>query len=133
MNARSSRSHAVLTLMVEVRVTARDDESGASRATSRFGLLDIVDLAGSERQRDTGAEGATVKEAGKINNSLGSLAECVKTSVDNQLARHSRATKPVPWRNSRLTMLLKRSLSVSASCSPRVARHGRQARRCERN
>ena len=111
MNARSSRSHAVLTLMVEVRVTARDDESGASRATSRFGLLDIVDLAGSERQRDTGAEGATVKEAGKINNSLGSLAECVKTSVDNQLARHSRATKPVPWRNSRLTMLLKRSLS----------------------
>ena len=111
MNARSSRSHAVLSLSVEVRVTTRDEGAGVSHATSRSGLLDIVDLAGSERQRDTGAEGSTVKEAGKINNSLGCLADVVKTTVDNQMARHSRMTKPVPWRNSRLTMLLKRSLS----------------------
>lgn len=110
MNARSSRSHAVLSLSVEVKVNLRDGDN-IERSTTRSALLDIVDLAGSERQRDTGAEGSTVKEAGKINNSLGCLADVVKTTVDNQLARHSKMSKPVPWRNSRLTMLLKRSLS----------------------
>lgn len=110
MNARSSRSHAVLSLSVEVKVNLRDSDN-IERSTTRSALLDIVDLAGSERQRDTGAEGSTVKEAGKINNSLGCLADVVKTTVDNQLARHSKMSKPVPWRNSRLTMLLKRSLS----------------------
>jgi hypothetical protein len=110
MNARSSRSHAVLSLSVDVKVNLRDSDN-IERTTTRSALLDIVDLAGSERQRDTGAEGSTVKEAGKINNSLGCLADVVKTTVDNQLARHSKMSKPVPWRNSRLTMLLKRSLS----------------------
>jgi hypothetical protein len=110
MNARSSRSHAILSLAVDVKVVARD-AGGVERSTSRSGILDIVDLAGSERQRDTGAEGATVKEAGKINNSLGCLAEVIKTTVDNQMTKNCRYVKPVPWRNSRLTMLLKRSLS----------------------
>lgn len=110
MNARSSRSHAVLSLSVEIKITTKD-ENNIEKNTVRTGLLDIVDLAGSERQRDTGAEGSTIKEAGKINNSLGCLAEVIKTCVDNQMAKHSRMVKPIPWRNSRLTMLLKRSLS----------------------
>jgi hypothetical protein len=71
MNARSSRSHAILTLAAEVRVTSA--VGGFERAAVRAAVLDIVDLAGSERQRDTGAEGSALKEAGKINNSLGAL------------------------------------------------------------
>ncbi len=109
MNARSSRSHAILSLQAEVRIAVR--EEGTERTSSRIGVLDVVDLAGSERQRDTGAEGAVIREAGKINQSLGALADVIKCSVDNTLAKHSRMVKPVPWRNSKLTMLLKRSLS----------------------
>ena len=72
MNARSSRSHAILSVSAEVRSCAV--VAGFERASVRTGVLDIVDLAGSERQRDTGAEGRALKEAGKINNSLGACA-----------------------------------------------------------
>jgi kinesin family protein 15 len=110
MNARSSRSHAILSVAVEVRVVVCGAGGGAPRAAVRSGLLDIVDLAGSERQRDTGAEGSALKEAGKINNSLGALAEVIKAVVENQGSAPGRP-RPVPWRNSKLTMLLKRSLT----------------------
>lgn len=109
MNARSSRSHAVLSLTVELKITRRDD-GGVESSTTRTGILDIVDLAGSERQRDTGAEGSTVKEAGKINNSLGCLADVIKVTIENQMVKNSRPARPVPWRNSALTKVLKRSL-----------------------
>lgn len=66
MNARSSRSHAILSISVEVRKTMEEGVGGGAGSSGADGarthvhaaILDIVDLAGSERQRDTGAEGA---------------------------------------------------------------------------
>lgn len=49
MNALSSRSHAVLTLMLAVR--RKDDADGVTSKTSK---LHLVDLAGSERADATG-------------------------------------------------------------------------------
>jgi len=76
MNSRSSRSHAILSISCEVKAVVTLGVSAVAgtaveRSHVRTGVLDIVDLAGSERQRDTGAEGTALKEAGKINNSLG--------------------------------------------------------------
>lgn len=112
MNSRSSRSHAILTLAVAVRtVIPSAGPDSVERVHEQEALLDVVDLAGSERQRDTGAEGSALKEAGKINNSLSHLAEVIKTLADNSMVKHSKAARPVPWRNSKLTMLLRRSLA----------------------
>ena len=59
MNADSSRSHSVFTLVVEQ--ARRDGEGGVM-----LGKLNLVDLAGSERQAKTGAEGDRAKERTSI-------------------------------------------------------------------
>ena len=59
MNARSSRSHAV----VVVTMVKRDLET----ETSKIGQLYCVDLAGSEKVSKTGAFGERLSEAGSIN------------------------------------------------------------------
>jgi hypothetical protein len=115
MNSRSSRSHALLSITVSIRAVdlpvAAGEEGPVERVLEREATLDVVDLAGSERQRDTGAEGSALREAGKINNSLSHLAEVIKTLLENGMVKHSKASRPVPWRNSKLTMLLRRSLA----------------------
>ena len=58
MNARSSRSHCMVTLFV-------DADGGGGGAT--FGSISLVDLAGSERPKATGSAGESLKEAGHIN------------------------------------------------------------------
>lgn len=68
MNERSSRSHAIFSILVECSDTGPD---GAQRF--RAGKLHLVDLAGSERQSKTGATGIRLKEATKINLSLSTL------------------------------------------------------------
>jgi hypothetical protein len=44
--------------------------------------LTIVDLAGSERARDAKTQGATLMEAGKINESLMYLGQCLQMQSD---------------------------------------------------
>eukprot|EP00887_Chlorella_sp_A99_P001154 scaffold14.g1154.t1 len=65
MNERSSRSHQVLTVMVE----------GVNRISHArtHGCLHLIDLAGSERVGRSGAEGQQLVEAQYINKSLSSL------------------------------------------------------------
>jgi hypothetical protein len=46
--------------------------------------LTIVDLAGSERARNAKTAGATLAEAGKINESLMYLGQCMQMQSDNQ-------------------------------------------------
>jgi len=55
MNAGSSRSHSIFTVVVEANETV---PGGKDRL--RAGKLNLVDLAGSERQSKTGATGAQV-------------------------------------------------------------------------
>jgi kinesin family protein 3/17 len=51
MNATSSRSHSIFTIIIENQIEIDD------KVTTRVGKLNLVDLAGSERQSKTGVSG----------------------------------------------------------------------------
>eukprot|EP00931_Biecheleriopsis_adriatica_P045114 TRINITY_DN25857_c0_g1_i1.p1 TRINITY_DN25857_c0_g1~~TRINITY_DN25857_c0_g1_i1.p1 ORF type:complete len:883 (+),score=209.04 TRINITY_DN25857_c0_g1_i1:392-2650(+) len=91
-NERSSRSHVVLTV----------------QATGpKGGRLVLVDLAGSENVQRSGADedAKLLAEAKAINRSLSALADVVEATAKQQSF--------VPYRNSRLTMLLEEALCCS--------------------
>lgn len=96
MNAQSSRSHSVFTVVVE-----QTSERG-----TRMGKLHLVDLAGSERLSKTEATGQQAIEGAKINQSLLSLGNVISALVTN--AKH------VSYRDSKLTQLLQDSLGGNA-------------------
>lgn len=74
MNSESSRSHSVLSTVIECSI-----KSAASGAVSmRTSSFNIIDLAGSERTKDTHAQGERLKEAGQINKSLSALGNVIK-------------------------------------------------------
>ncbi|EPY31598.1 OSM3-like kinesin [Strigomonas culicis] len=97
LNADSSRSHSLFTLVLECTETLED---GTARSVTS--KLNLVDLAGSERQGKTGASGDTLKEGCNINLSLSALGTVIDCIV--------KAAPHVPFRSSPLTMLLKDSL-----------------------
>ena len=101
MNAESSRSHSIFTVVVEM--STKDLISG--RDMIRAGKLNLVDLAGSERQKKTGATGNLLKEGAKINLSLSALG-----NVISALSEGSKNGKHIPYRDSKLTRLLQDSL-----------------------
>jgi kinesin family protein 18/19 len=98
-NEVSSRSHAVLQLQLET--TARFGEV----AEVRTGKLSMIDLAGSERQGKTQNAGKKLVEGANINRSLLALGNCI-----NALADKSKRGGHIPYRDSKLTRLLKDSL-----------------------
>ncbi|KAH9173407.1 P-loop containing nucleoside triphosphate hydrolase protein [Lactarius sanguifluus] len=99
-NETSSRSHAVL----QVQVTQAPRT--ASLTEERFvGTLSIIDLAGSERAAATTNMGQRMVEGANINKSLLALGNCI-----NALCESGGAIRHVPYRNSKLTRLLKFSL-----------------------
>lgn len=97
MNVTSSRSHAVLQVRVERRASNPSSVSG-----TLMGKLSMIDLAGSERAAETKNSGLRLLEGAKINRSLLALGNCI-----NALASGSSF---VPYRDSKLTRLLKDSL-----------------------
>jgi len=104
-NEHSSRSHAILTLHIE----SRSGEESSSEV--RVGKLHLVDLAGSERVSLSGAEGSTLVETQNINLSLSTLGDVLSALSRNATATgDGGGTIPVPYRNSKLTHLLKDSL-----------------------
>ncbi|XP_029138896.1 kinesin-like protein KIF22 [Protobothrops mucrosquamatus] len=99
LNQRSSRSHAVLLVLVnQIR-----DWPTYSHQTAK---LCLIDLAGSEDNRKTGNKGLRLKESGAINSSLFVLSKVVD-ALNQGLPR-------VPYRDSKLTRLLQDSLGGSA-------------------
>lgn len=97
-NERSSRSHAIM--MLELINNTIEGVVKKSR-------LCLVDLAGSERIAKTAAEGQRLKEAQKINQSLTTLGMVI-------MALTTPGCKHVPFRNSKLTLILKDSLGGSS-------------------
>ncbi|KNE70073.1 hypothetical protein AMAG_15055 [Allomyces macrogynus ATCC 38327] len=102
MNARSSRSHTILTFVIESYQV--DNKNAVTSAR-----LNLVDLAGSERAAHTNADGARLKEGGHINKSLLAL-----TSVIARLADPARMHQHIPYRDSKLTRILQPSLGGNA-------------------
>jgi len=99
-NATSSRSHAVL----QVHVTQSPRTASISEQRT-MATLSIIDLAGSERAAATTNMGQRMVEGANINKSLLALGNCI-----NALCENGGAVRHVPYRNSKLTRLLKFSL-----------------------
>jgi hypothetical protein len=112
-NARSSRSHAIFTLLFLAVTEKVDTETGRiTGRNSKSSKINLVDLAGSERVKHTGATGSTLNEAAHINKSLSALADVIKSLAAISSNKSGGNAKPafVPYRNSTLTYLLKESL-----------------------
>lgn len=73
----------------------------------RVGKLSLIDLAGSERAIATEQRSQRSLEGANINRSLLALSSCINALVEGK--RH------VPYRNSKLTQLLKDSLGGSCN------------------
>ena len=77
-NSVSSRSHGFFS--IEVKKCAKGNRRAQAGLSSS--AFTIVDLAGSERARDAKTAGATLAEAGKINESLMYLGQCLQMQSD---------------------------------------------------
>ncbi|XP_048342313.1 kinesin-like protein KIF18A [Sphaerodactylus townsendi] len=100
VNASSSRSHAVFQIYLR-----QQDKTASINQNVRIAKLSLIDLAGSERARATNAKGARFREGANINRSLLALG-----NVINALADPKSKKQHIPYRNSKLTRLLKDSL-----------------------
>lgn len=98
-NATSSRSHAVL----QINVSSRDRNASVNEPHT-MATLSIIDLAGSERASVTKNRGERLIEGANINKSLLALGSCINALCDPRKRNH------IPYRNSKLTRLLKFSL-----------------------
>uniref|UniRef100_A0A5B6YVW4 Putative kinesin-like protein KIFC3 n=1 Tax=Davidia involucrata TaxID=16924 RepID=A0A5B6YVW4_DAVIN len=95
VNETSSRSHC----LTRITIFRSGD---ASRGKTEVSKLWMVDLGGSERLLKTGATGQTLDEGRAINLSLSALGDVI--------AALRRKRGHVPYRNSKLTQILKDSL-----------------------
>lgn len=91
LNRNSSRSHCIISLSIYLNNVFRNQ-------------LHFIDLAGSERLSLSGSTGDRLLETQYINASLSALGDVI-SALENQ-------SNYIPYRNSKLTMFLKRSLSL---------------------
>ncbi|XP_064543837.1 kinesin-like protein KIF13A isoform X3 [Drosophila montana] len=106
MNAESSRSHAVFSVVLTQILT--DQATGVSG--EKVSRMSLVDLAGSERAVKTGAVGDRLKEGSNINKSLTTLGLVISKLADQSNGKKGGNEKFVPYRDSVLTWLLKDNL-----------------------
>ncbi|NWH21787.1 KI18A protein, partial [Grus americana] len=100
VNASSSRSHAVFQIYLR-----QQDKTASINQNVRIAKMSLIDLAGSERASVTNTKGARFREGTNINRSLLALG-----NVINALADPKSKKQHIPYRNSKLTRLLKDSL-----------------------
>ncbi|KAK3005840.1 hypothetical protein RJ639_015773 [Escallonia herrerae] len=98
VNEASSRSHC----LTRITIYRLGDAPGAKTEVSKFWM---VDLGGSERLLKTGATGQTLDEGRAINLSLSALGDVI--------AGLRRKRGHVPYRNSKLTQILRDSLGMT--------------------
>ena len=101
LNRASTRGHAIFTIHVKIR--SRVDSSGVVTKCK----LNLVDLAGSERLKKTDTLGDLRNESMYINKSLTYLEQVV-------VALSSKGRSHTPYRQSKLTHLLKDSSAATA-------------------
>jgi len=104
-NETSSRSHAICNIILK--------ELGSN---DTYGKLTLVDLAGSERAQETQSNDRQRRaEGAEINKSLLALKECIR-ALD---ARKSGSENHVPFRTSKLTLVLRDSF-ISKSDNSKI-------------
>jgi centromeric protein E len=133
-NARSSRSHAVVQIVVESRERAPAPTGNVAKRAAivpggvRVSTLSLIDLAGSEKAADN-KERRT--EGSHINKSLLTLGTVIgRLSSDKENAEKDKGQKDkhLPYRDSKLTRLLQPALSgnslVSILCTIQIGASG---------
>ncbi|RNE99703.1 putative kinesin [Trypanosoma rangeli] len=154
MNELSSRSHCVIRILVERNLPVGDASDASSTSSEENGerdecmrrkivsTLNLVDLAGSERVAKTGSTGVRKVEGGHINKSLTILTTVISRLtetnsgqgvVGNKNTSSGVASTFVPYRDSRLTHLLKtaiggNSLTAVFCCITPAAQHVDESR-----
>jgi centromeric protein E len=138
-NARSSRSHAVVQIVVESRervpggsINMKDSKRSAIIPGGvRVSTLSLIDLAGSEKAADN-KERRT--EGSHINKSLLTLGTVIaRLTVEKAGSEKDKASKEkhLPYRDSKLTRLLQPALSgdslVSILCTIQIGSSGSSA------
>ncbi|KAL6907643.1 hypothetical protein ACP4OV_002682 [Aristida adscensionis] len=101
LNKQSSRSHSVFSIYIHVKETTVGNQE-----LMKCGRLNLVDLAGSENIARSGAREGRAREAGEINKSLLTLGRVITALVEHSVH--------VPYRDSKLTRLLRESLGGKA-------------------
>ncbi|NXC74711.1 KI18B protein, partial [Anhinga anhinga] len=100
VNATSSRSHAIFQIYVK-----QQDRVGGLTQDLQVAKMSLIDLAGSERASVTNTKGERLREGANINRSLLALI-----NVINALADAKSKKTHIPYRDSKLTRLLKDSI-----------------------
>ncbi|MQM09363.1 hypothetical protein Taro_042233 [Colocasia esculenta] len=101
LNKQSSRSHSVFSITIHVKEGALGDQE-----LIKCGRLNLVDLAGSENISRSGVRESRAREAGELNKSLLTLGRVITALVEH--------SGHVPYRDSKLTRLLRESLGGKA-------------------
>lgn len=136
-NARSSRSHAVVQIVVESRERVPGSSAGESRRQGlppggvRVSTLSLIDLAGSEKAAESKERR---QEGSHINKSLLTLGTVI-AKLSEQKDKDGKAAdkdgKHLPYRDSKLTRLLQGALSgnslVSILCTIQIGSAGSAA------
>lgn len=136
-NARSSRSHAVVQIVVESRERVASGMSQESKRVAmlpsgvRVSTLSLIDLAGSERAAD---DKERQKEGAHINKSLltlGTVISKLSATKDKNGNLIDKDGRHLPYRDSKLTRLLQPALSgtslVSILCTIQIGNGGPSA------
>ncbi|XP_036700476.1 kinesin-like protein KIF7 isoform X2 [Balaenoptera musculus] len=109
LNRLSSRSHTVFTVTLEQRGRAPSRLPRPAAGQLLISKFHFVDLAGSERVLKTGSTGERLKESIQINSSLLALGNVISALGDPQ-----RRGSHIPYRDSKITRILKDSLGGNA-------------------
>ncbi len=119
LNARSSRAHTLTILqaptvpttiyLVDLAGTERSSVLVPAAAGGRTVLVPRLNLSGVRQQQRSAVVAATAQDGGTINQSLTTLCACLRHLVARQRGHHR--THPASFRQSKLTYLLRESLS----------------------
>ncbi|KAI9818166.1 MAG: hypothetical protein M1827_000791 [Pycnora praestabilis] len=134
-NARSSRSHAVVQIVVESRdrlpgneIMQSNKRSATASSGVRVSTLSLIDLAGSERAAESKERRTEGSHINKSLLTLGTVVARLSGDKDKDKLRSEKDDKHLPYRDSKLTRLLQPALSgnslISILCTIQIGSVG---------
>ncbi|KAI0385831.1 kinesin-domain-containing protein [Hypomontagnella monticulosa] len=136
-NARSSRSHAVVQIVVESRERIPGGSGGESKRSGmlpggvRVSTLSLIDLAGSEKAAESKERRTEGSHINKSLLTLGTVISKLSEHKDKEGKSADKDGKHLPYRDSKLTRLLQGALSgnslVSILCTIQTGSAGSAA------